>query len=183
MQLDETKELSLEIDYPFRKSLAHHARCGMCQNQFCEIEHSEYGPLSNIDCLKGHKIHYPTMVEIHDCEDYEYKPHHIEEIPHGLIKTFMGLIDQRPECESCFHEFHQRCNGLKIFPFEVKDAKCEFYKPKSDLCKYAIPVFQYGGETLNYYCKLNPEKRDKPCNQSWEYHCLDPTSRKNCWEE
>jgi hypothetical protein len=126
-----------------------------------------------IACKEGLSLKYPLLVKQHHCEQYEYEPHYIIKIPEDKIHLFVGIgvQERRKECNQCAHFFHGYCDGIKWFPFDIKDGKCEFFRNKNLLCKHAIPHFQYGGTTRNNYCKLHPSKRDGDQAQSWLMRC------------
>jgi len=160
IEINHTEELKVDKEYPFRASLTKVARCGMCANQ------------ENYCCNKEHDIIYPTIGGEHKCLDYEYKPDHIYLLPENKILIFTGLIDKLSECNRCSHLLYERCNGIKWYPFKIKNGKCEFFRDKSLICKYAIPYLQYGNHNRNNFCTLPPEERDGDyTKRSWKCNC------------
>lgn len=156
------------IEYPFRASLIKIARCGMCENTIRE-DHGRDGDLV-IECTMGLELIYPLITGEHKCKLYKYKPIPQVKVPKNKLKTFVGLIDQLKECKQCSHNLQGYCDGIKWFPFET-DPKCEFFRAKNLICKYAIPYFQYGSTMRNNYCQLEPEKRAGDNKRGWKWNC------------
>ncbi len=141
--------LSPRKSYPFRSSYIKKARCGTCQFN------------NDFSCLKGNEILFPTMAQEHNCKDYQYKKDSVPIIPKDKILLFRGLSDKLKECNDCTHNFENRCEGLKWFPY-TKHGECEFFRHKNTICKNAVPYLQYENHIRNNYCKLPPHLRDDP---------------------
>jgi hypothetical protein len=161
----ECSELADKTDYPWRANFYTNARCSCCKSANAEQYFS--------GCAKGLEIQYPLYSNVHHCEGYEFKPTNYKlEIPAGYIMHFMGLMKMRPECLECCNNFESICDGMKWYPFEVKDGKCEFFRSKKSICKYAVSYFQYPNEMRNNYCMKPPAQRDKEYqNGNWTCNC------------
>lgn len=162
----ESAELSDRTDYPWRANFYTNARCSCCK-----IFNWSSG------CGKGLDVQYPTYATVHKCEGYEFNPSEYKRARRmGKIKMFMAIIDARPECAGCVHNLEGECNGIHWYPFQIKNGKCEFYRNKALLCKYAIPYFQYGERIKNHYCMKSPALRDGDQKQGWEWNCPNADS-------
>jgi hypothetical protein len=124
-----------------------------------------------VKCEEGKELAYPLITNEHDCESYVYRSHRVRIIPDAKIATFVGLINRLKECDRCSYQFHEYCDGLHRYPFELKNGTCEFFRDKKLICRFAVPHFQYGTTMQNNYCKLKPEKRDGDSNQGWKWCC------------
>lgn len=119
------------------------ATCGTCKKS----------RMGEISCEAGHEIQLPTMLNEHDCKDYDYEP--AGEI---VAKTPFN-VPEHEYCLDCAHELNGVCDGKKWIPYKTKP-RCEFFREKILICIHAYPFIQYGNGLRNNRCKL---KSDGQC--------------------
>lgn len=159
--------LEKDKDYPFRASLTKVARCGMCLYN----GHFKNGCLTDYDCEKDHDIKYPTITNEHDCKDYKYLDDTIE-VKEGMIyRGYSTPEPEFPECKECGYNFKGKCSGIQWIPIPIKNGKCQFFRDKNLICKYAIPTLQYSNHFRNNFCSLDPKLRDGDMKRGWKWMC------------
>ena len=141
--------------YPFRASLTKRARCAACQH------------LGGFLCRRGKDVQYPLYSNVHSCPAFKFKP-----LPFNVPQDCFNGLDY-PECANCGHNFRNICSGKRWIPVQIKDGKCEFFRDKKLICKYAIPYSQYCNHLRNNYCRLPPHLRDqeKDVSRGWSWNC------------
>lgn len=135
------------------------ALCGKCKKS---------GPDHN-PCAAGREIQYPTMVNEHDCPDYEYDP------SGEVVEKTAFNIPEHDYCIECAHHFNGVCDGKGWVPYKTVP-RCEFFRDASMICSHAEPYIQYGNGIRNNKCiKFN---RSCPwAHSSSHLACYEPVNK------